>query len=176
MRIFAFIGDMAGFLTPLAASITITCPNVDAIAADQKSTFWDPWEHHAVPCQQHSYRTLPTSAIAARPPPSRWCNLATPPASGVFNFVFEIKGTESISILTVKYKAGTAGTIGAWNSTAPPPLTTSPTSSNTPSAGRWARRTVPSCPSLIRRTSRVPPTSRSPSPRASHWTAIPCGN
>jgi hypothetical protein len=37
------------------------------------------------------------------------------PASGAFNFVFEIKGGESLSNLTVKFKAGTANTSGVWH-------------------------------------------------------------
>lgn len=39
------------------------------------------------------------------------------PASGAFNFVFEIKGGEPLGNLTVKYKAGTASTSGAWHTT-----------------------------------------------------------
>ncbi|GAB4167896.1 MAG: hypothetical protein Fur0032_06040 [Terrimicrobiaceae bacterium] len=39
------------------------------------------------------------------------------PASGAFNFVFEIKGGEVLGNLTVKYKAGTASTSGAWHTT-----------------------------------------------------------
>jgi hypothetical protein len=37
------------------------------------------------------------------------------PASGAFNLVFEVKGTEPLGNLTVKYKAGTASTGGVWN-------------------------------------------------------------